>query len=63
MDSDYRGELIVCIRNFSTETHVFEAGDKIAQLILERIVLPQPIKVDTLDNTQRGEGGFGSTGK
>ena len=63
VDSDYRGELIVAIHNDSDEVRFIEGGDRIAQLV----VIPyMPItldKKDNLDETERGEGGFGSTGK
>ena len=63
IDSDYRGEIIVALHNDTDSTQVITAGDRIAQLV----VLPYlPVKfeeVSELSNTDRGEGGFGSTGK
>ncbi|KAI9320695.1 dUTPase-like protein [Dichotomocladium elegans] len=62
IDEDYRGPLGVLLFNFSTEEYQVNEGDRIAQLILERIYTPEVIEVDELDNTERGAGGFGSTG-
>ena len=62
VDSDYRGEIKVVLFNHSAEDFKVQAGDRIAQLILERIETPQVKKVATLDDTDRGAGGFGSTG-
>ena len=64
IDSDYRGEIKVLLFNHSGD-HAFnvEPGDRIAQLICERCKLPEVIQVDELDETERGEGKFGSTGK
>ena len=62
VDSDYQGEIKVVLFNHSAEDFAIQAGDWIAQLILERIETPQVKKVATLDDTGRDEGGFGSTG-
>ena len=62
VDSDYRGEIKVVLFNHSAEDFKVQVGDRIAQLILERIETPQVKKVATLDDTNRGAGGFGSTG-
>ena len=62
VDSDYRGEIKVVLFNHSAEDFAVQAGDRIAQLILERIKTPQVKKVATLDDTDRGADGFGSTG-
>ena len=62
VDSDYRGEIKVILFNHSPEDFVVQAGDQIAQLILKRIKTPQVKKVAALDDTDRGAGGFGSTG-
>ena len=61
-DSDYRGKIKVILFNHSAEDFVVQAGDRIAQLILKRIETPQVKKVAALDDTDRGAGGFGSTG-
>ena len=63
VDADYRGPLGVVVFNLSTKDEfVVNEGDRIAQLILESIVVPDIIECDDLDETQRGSGGFGSTG-
>lgn len=62
IDSDYRGAVSVLLFNLSTEPFTINTGDRIAQLIIERIHLPETVVVDDLDATVRGESGFGSTG-
>ena len=62
VDSDYRGELKVLIYNHSSNDIVVTRGDRVAQLILEKISLPNVEEVFDLDTTVRGDGGFGSTG-
>ena len=62
IDADYRGPLGVILFNFGKEDFEVKQGDRIAQLILEQIVLPDIQEVENLDETVRGEGGFGSTG-
>ena len=62
VDSDYRGPVGVVLFNHSKEDVAIAAGDRIAQLILTRIDTPAVVEVDALDATQRGAGGFGSTG-
>ena len=62
IDSDYRGEIKVILINLSNETTVINTGERIAQMIIskyEKIVLKE---VDELNETERGEGGFGHTG-
>ena len=62
IDSDYRGELKIPVINFGNESFTINNGDRIAQLVIasyERVV---PIMVSDLDETDRGEGGFGHTG-
>jgi dUTP pyrophosphatase len=63
IDSDYRGPVKILLLHNGKETLEIERGDRIAQLILEKITLPEIEVVAALDNTERGEGGFGSTGK
>jgi dUTP pyrophosphatase len=64
IDADYRGEIKVLLFNQTLDnTFEVEPGDRIAQLICERCELPEVIQVEELDDTLRGEGGFGSTGK
>ncbi|XP_065355858.1 deoxyuridine 5'-triphosphate nucleotidohydrolase [Calliphora vicina] len=62
IDEDYRGNLGVVLFNHSETDFDVKRGDRIAQLICERIFYPDLEQVDKLDDTQRGEGGFGSTG-
>lgn len=62
-DYDYKGEYIVALHNDSTETKVVQAGERIAQLILLPYQDIDFIEVDELAKTDRGNGGFGSTGE
>lgn len=62
IDADYRGEVGVVMFNFGEDEFRVEVGDRIAQLVLERINMVDAVVVDKLDDTARGEGGFGSTG-
>lgn len=63
IDSDYRGELKVGLINQSQEPYTIENGERIAQLCVMPVCLPQVEQVEQLEDTQRGAGGFGSTGK
>lgn len=62
IDSDYRGELKVIVINHGAEPFEIRRGDRIAQLVLAPVTRASWLKVDELDETARGEGGFGSTG-
>ncbi|WP_394658281.1 dUTP diphosphatase [uncultured Novosphingobium sp.] len=62
IDSDYRGELKVILINHGQDAFSIRRGDRIAQLVLAPVVRASWLKVDELDHTARGEGGFGSTG-
>lgn len=62
IDSDYRGELHLLVFNNSEADFLFEAGDRVAQMILIKISECEAEEVDTLDETERAENGFGSTG-
>jgi dUTP pyrophosphatase len=62
VDSSYRGQVGVVLFNHGKESFKIEVGDRIAQLILEKIETLPVVEVDELDCTHRGEGGFGSTG-
>ena len=62
VDYDYRGNVGVVLFNHSEEDFVVSKGDRIAQLILERISMAPAKEVQELDETDRGAGGFGSTG-
>lgn len=61
-DSDYRGEYIVALHNDSDEPVTIQPGDRIAQMVLHEYVVMNFVE-DTLSETDRGQGGFGSTGK
>jgi dUTP pyrophosphatase len=63
IDCDYRGAVGVLLFNFSDEPFKVRTGDRIAQLIIERISTPEVVIVDELPSTGRGAGGFGSTGQ
>jgi dUTP pyrophosphatase len=62
IDSDYRGEIVCALINHGREAYTLAAGERMAQLIVEAIITPEPVWVDSLDETARGTGGFGSTG-
>ncbi|WP_025897424.1 dUTP diphosphatase [Sneathiella glossodoripedis] len=62
IDSDYRGEVGVILINLGDENFVIERGDRIAQMVIAPVTRGLWSEVDTLDETVRGEGGFGSTG-
>lgn len=62
IDAGYRGEVQVLMINLGDETVHLEAGDRIAQLLLQQVGHARIIEVDDLDATSRGDGGFGSTG-
>lgn len=63
IDADYRGEICVILVNLSPDDFVIEDGERIAQLVVARHEQVTWNEVDTLDNTERGAGGFGHTGK
>lgn len=63
IDSDYRGEIICALINHGDEPLEIEAGMRIAQLIIESIETPTPTWSEDLSETERGGGGFGSTGE
>ena len=63
IDADYRGEIKVCLINHGKSPRTITNGDRIAQLLIQKVELPAFTEVDNLDTTQRGDGGFGSTGK
>ncbi|XP_009365599.1 deoxyuridine 5'-triphosphate nucleotidohydrolase [Pyrus x bretschneideri] len=62
IDADYRGPVGVVLFNFSDVDFEIKEGDRIAQLIIEKIITPDVVEVEDLDSTARGAGGFGSTG-
>lgn len=63
IDSDYRGEWFIPLRNTSNEPQLVRSGDRIAQLLVQPVCRVKAIEVDDLNQTRRGEGGFGSTGR
>ena len=63
IDADYRGEVCVILVNLSTEDFVVEDGERIAQMVIARYDQAEWQEVDVLDETERGAGGFGHTGK
>ena len=62
IDADYRGEIKVILINLSKETFVVENGARIAQMVVCPVIKAKLKEVDSLENTSRGSGGFGSTG-
>lgn len=63
VDSDYRGEVIVGLVNQFNEPYTVEPGERVAQMVIMPVSLMDVIECDILDETERGDGGFGSTGK
>ena len=63
IDSDYRGEIKVLLINHGTEPFEIKKGERIAQAVVAPVVQANLIEVEELDSTERGSGGFGSTGK
>ena len=63
VDSDYRGEVQVILANLGREPFTIRRGERIAQLVIARYERVEPLVVESLDETERGMGGFGSTGK
>lgn len=61
-DSDYRGEYIVALHNHSNESRIIEPNERIAQMILMNYIPMEFIESEELEETNRGDGGFGSTG-
>ena len=62
VDADYRGPVGVVLFNFGNEDFVVEKGDRVAQLILEKVSMAEAVETAELTDTERGAGGFGSTG-
>lgn len=62
IDSDYRGEVMIAVINFSRRSYTIKRGDRIAQLVINKIYQAETKEVDQLDETARNTGGFGHTG-
>ena len=63
IDSDYRGEVCVGVIKQTEEAYTIQPFERIAQMVIKPVELPEIIEVEELDETDRGAGGFGSTGK
>lgn len=63
IDADYRGEIKIILINLSRERHVVQPGDRIAQMVIQKVEQGVLIPVEELNETQRNAGGFGHTGK
>lgn len=63
VDSDYRGPIMVVLHNHGSEPQTVCHGDRIAQMVITPVITPAYVEVEELTDTQRAEGGFGSTGK
>ncbi len=63
IDPSYRGEWGVILYNSTQKVFRYRAGDKLAQVVFFKVELPEALEVSILSETQRGEGGYGSTGK
>ena len=63
IDAGYTGSIVVKLYNHGASTYTVKSGEKISQLVILPIITPEPEVVDSLADTERGTGGFGSTGK
>ena len=63
IDSDYRGEVGIIMYNISKDSFVIKRGDRIAQIILKQFYKAEILEVENISESQRGDGGFGHTGK
>ena len=63
VDSDYRGEFLIFLHNHSAEPQIIAHGDRVAQLVVTPVFTPGFVESETLSDTLRGDGGFGSTGR
>jgi dUTP pyrophosphatase len=62
IDSDYRGEIKIILINLSNDEHTIQHGDRIAQMIINQTIKAEWIEVKILNESKRGDGGFGHTG-
>lgn len=63
VDSDYRGEIMIPLQNHGKEAFVIHPGERIAQMVFLPVLLPKLTEAEKLNDTDRGDGGFGSTGR
>jgi dUTP pyrophosphatase len=63
VDSDYRGQIVVVLHNHGAETQTISHGERIAQMIITPVITPPYVEASELSDSERGAGGFGSTGK
>lgn len=63
IDSDYRGEIMVALHNYSNEVQTIEPDERVAQLVIAPYIAADFEEAEALEDTERGEGGFGSTGR
>lgn len=63
VDSDYRGEIVVALQNYAGEAYTIQPGERVAQMVITPVTQARIDVVEELDETARGAGGFGSTGK
>lgn len=63
IDSDYRGEVKICLVNQFDEDYILKPGERICQMLIKPVIQAELVEVDDLSSTDRGVGGFGSTGK
>ena len=63
VDSDYRGEIIVALHNHGSLAQTVETGERVAQFVITPVLTPAYVVAETLSDTARNQGGFGSTGK
>jgi len=62
IDAGYRGEILVVIHNLGSEPHAIAIGDKVAQILIQKVELPEVEEATILSEAERGDAGFGSTG-
>ena len=63
IDAGYRGEIFVGLYNMGDTSQTFSVGDKISQIVIQKVEHPTLVAVESLEETERGDGAFGSTGK